>query len=590
ADEVRDVGIFSTTLDNNVRDRKIDDQATGTITNDDAASLAITDVTMAEGNSGITTFTFDVTLTGAVDQQVMVDYTTADGTATTAASDYTAASGTLTFNGTDGEVQQITVDITGDMTEESDEDFTVTLSNVADGNKGVTIATATGTGTLTNEDDNTAPSGYSVSFDDNLIIRTELTSSTITMAGAEVGTTYNFTISSAGGGINVTGTGTIATATDQITLGDLTGLGDGTLTISLELTDGFSNTGSAVTGTTEKKAIIVDPVLSPADDAVDILPSSDLTMTFGENMNKGTGNITIKQVGDDSVLETIDVTSTKVSISGGEITINPENQLLPPSTEFYVTIDAGALKDDVGNDYAGISNNADWSFTTIAASVVSNVIVPADGTYAIGTSLDFTVNMVLPVTITGTATLPITIGNVTVNATQVGTVSNSTSIVFRYTIVEDNLDVDGISLDAPMDLNGGTMRDEFDVDAILSLNNVATLTGVLVDGVRPVPTLSTVGDELTNAAFTTTFSYDKSVSDFDLADITVTNGIASNFTEVTAGSVWSADITPSADGTVSVTLAAGVATDAPGNASAAGNTVSKTFDGTVPTVSTITRK
>ncbi|MFY0594769.1 Calx-beta domain-containing protein, partial [Roseivirga sp.] len=35
ADEVLDVGIFSTTLDNNVRDRNIDDQATVTITNDD---------------------------------------------------------------------------------------------------------------------------------------------------------------------------------------------------------------------------------------------------------------------------------------------------------------------------------------------------------------------------------------------------------------------------------------------------------------------------------------------------------------------------------------------------------------------------
>ncbi|WP_222843474.1 beta strand repeat-containing protein [Roseivirga misakiensis] len=590
ADEVLDVGIFSTTLDNNVRDRNIDDQATVTITNDDAASLAITDVTIAEGNSGITTFTFDVTLTGAVDQQVMVDYTTADGTATTADSDYTAASGTLTFNGTDGEVQQITVDITGDMTEESDEDFTVTLSNVADGNKGVTIATATGTGILTNEDDNTAPSGYSVNFDDNLIISTELTSSTITMAGAEVGTTYNFTISSAGGGTNVTGTGTIATATDQITLGDLTGLGDGTLTISLELTDGFSNTGSAVTGTTEKKAIIVDPVLSPADDAVDILPSSDLTMTFGENMNKGTGDIVIKRMSDDVVLETIDVTSSKVSISGSNVTINPDNLILPPFTTFYVTIDAGVFTDDAGNDYAGISNNTDWSFTTIAASVVDNVDVPTADTYAIGDALDFTVNMVLPVTITGTATLPVTIGSKTVNATQVGSVNNSTSIVFRYTVVEDDLDADGISLDAPMELNGGTMRDEFGVDAILSLNNTASLATVLVDGVRPVPTLSTTGVELTNTAFTTTFSYDKQVEGFALADITVTNGTADNFTEVIAGSVWSADITPEADGTVTVSLAAGVASDIPGNASAASNTVSKVFDGTAPTVTSITRK
>jgi hypothetical protein len=44
-----------------------DSTATGTIDNDDAATLTIKDVTLAEGNSGTTTFTFNVTLSAAVD-------------------------------------------------------------------------------------------------------------------------------------------------------------------------------------------------------------------------------------------------------------------------------------------------------------------------------------------------------------------------------------------------------------------------------------------------------------------------------------------------------------------------------------------
>jgi hypothetical protein len=110
----------------------------GTILNDDTApTITISDVSAAEGNAGTTPFTFTVTLSNASDQPVTVDYQTNDGTATLANNDYVAASGTLTIpaktlSGT------ITVDVNGDVTNESDETFTVDLSNptnatIADG-------------------------------------------------------------------------------------------------------------------------------------------------------------------------------------------------------------------------------------------------------------------------------------------------------------------------------------------------------------------------------------------------------------------------------------------------------------------------
>ena len=45
------------------------------------------------------------------------------------------------------------------------------------------------------------------------------------------------------------------------------------------------------------------------------------------------------------------------------MTINPTLDLDPGQT-YYVTIDAGAIQDLAGNDFAGFSNNSSWSFTT----------------------------------------------------------------------------------------------------------------------------------------------------------------------------------------------------------------------------------
>ncbi|MCA2642153.1 FG-GAP-like repeat-containing protein, partial [Microcystis sp. M087S2] len=129
-----------------------DNQGQGTITNDDSASIAITDVTITEGNSGTTNAVFTVTLSNAVDTAVTLNYATADGTATTADNDYTALSLTpLTFNA--GETSKtITVAINGDTKVESNETFFVNLSSLNANGRNVTIADNQGQGTIANDD------------------------------------------------------------------------------------------------------------------------------------------------------------------------------------------------------------------------------------------------------------------------------------------------------------------------------------------------------------------------------------------------------------------------------------------------------
>jgi Calx-beta domain len=126
-----------------------DDQATGSITNDDAVpAISIDGQATDEGTTGDSpVLTFNVTLSNPSDQTVTVDFTTTDGTASTLDGDYEAASGTVTFDpGDTAKTVNVTVD--GDDTHESDEAFTVDLS----GESGATLAVGQGTGTITNDD------------------------------------------------------------------------------------------------------------------------------------------------------------------------------------------------------------------------------------------------------------------------------------------------------------------------------------------------------------------------------------------------------------------------------------------------------
>ena len=95
-----------------------------------------------EGDDSSVSFT--VTLDEAATGTVTVDYATSDGTAD-AGDDYTAKSGTLSFSA--GQTSKtISIAISDDIENESDETFTVTLSNAS----GADIGTSAATGTIRN--------------------------------------------------------------------------------------------------------------------------------------------------------------------------------------------------------------------------------------------------------------------------------------------------------------------------------------------------------------------------------------------------------------------------------------------------------
>lgn len=123
--------------------------STGTIRNDDGAPifLNIADPSaITEGDSGTRNLVFTVTRSGG-GNTVVVDYTTADGTAT-ANADYLPRTGKLTFSSSTT-TRTITVPVIGDLLAESTETFQVTLSNATNGG---TIQDGDATGTILDTD------------------------------------------------------------------------------------------------------------------------------------------------------------------------------------------------------------------------------------------------------------------------------------------------------------------------------------------------------------------------------------------------------------------------------------------------------
>jgi hypothetical protein len=138
---------FKVTLSNPVNAGISSATATGTISDDDPLpSISIGNVSLTEGNAGPVTASFTLSLSPVSGRAVAVGYASTNGSAS-AGSDYTAVSGILTLAA--GQTQG-TIDVTvlGDRIFEGNETFNLGLASP----NNVTLGTATGVGTINNDD------------------------------------------------------------------------------------------------------------------------------------------------------------------------------------------------------------------------------------------------------------------------------------------------------------------------------------------------------------------------------------------------------------------------------------------------------
>ncbi|WLI90254.1 Ig-like domain-containing protein [Massilia sp. R2A-15] len=118
--------------------------------------------------------------------------------------------------------------------------------------------------------------------------------------------------------------------------------------------DNIGVTGTAIVVGADTTAPTI-AAASPADNATNVSAGGNLTVTFSEAVNLGTGNITLTDgAGDTRIIAVTD--ASQVSLSGQVLTINPTDDLKLSAT-YHLTLPAGAVVDLAGNAFAGNAAN-----------------------------------------------------------------------------------------------------------------------------------------------------------------------------------------------------------------------------------------
>ena len=492
-------------------------------------SVVIDQDPINSGNDAVISFTFSGAEAGATYNYT---FTTSGG------------AGTVTGSGTIATAaDQISgIDLSGLA------DGTITLSVTLTDTNGNTGSAATDTSLK----DATAPGGYSVSIDQNPINASNTGAVSYTFSGAEVGATYNYTFSTSGGAGTVTGSGTISTATDQISGIDLSGLADGTITLSVTLTDTNGNTGAPATDTEVK----------------DVVAPNGYAVSF-----------------DQSSINSLNVTASSFTIASAELgatynyTISSNNGGTPVTNSGTVT---SASEQITGLDLSGL-NDGTLTITVSLTDVNGNtginqtdvitkdVVAPTVNISS--TSTDPTNDNPIPVRFTFSEVVSgFTIGDISISG---GSLSNfsGTGVIFNAEITPSG---DGL---ITVDVNAASAT-----DAAGNPNTAATQFDITYDASAPTPVItSSLTDPTNTNIIPLTIDFGEVVSGLTLAEIIVSGGTKGNVTNV-GGGVFTLDLTVTADGTYTVDIAAGAAQDQAGNDNIAATQFEITYDNTAPVV------
>ncbi|WP_428381880.1 Calx-beta domain-containing protein [Nevskia ramosa] len=403
-----------------------DSQGIGTVVNDDAAAtptLAISDVSVTEGNSGTVNAAFTVSLSAAASGPVTVAYATADGTAT-AGSDYVAGSGTLTF-AVGATTQTVNVLINGDTAVEPNETFFVNLSSPT----AATIADAQGQGSIVNDDVSATPS---LSISDVSV--TEGNSGTVNAA---------FTVSLS------------AAASSPVTVAYATA--DGTATAGSDYVASNGTLTFAAGTTTQTVNVLVngDTAVEPNETFV-----VNLSAPTGATIADVQGQATISN--DDTAAATPTLTINDVSITEGNT--GTKNLVftvsLMPAATGTVTVSAATANGTAtsGTDYTG--GTLSVSFT--AGQTAKTISLPVKGDTTVEPDETFFVNLSNP---TGGAVIGDTQG--------IGTILNDDGAVTPSLSINDVSVTEG---------NSGTVSAAFTVSLSAAASGPVTVAYATADG------------------------------------------------------------------------------------------------------------
>ena len=264
--------------------------------------------------------------------------------------------------------------------------------------------------------------------------------------------------------------------------------------------------------------------------------------------------------------------------------------LITPTADGAVTVDVAA---DVATDAAGNGNTAaTQASSTYTAPLVDNTAprvtsIARQTPASSPTNADsLTWRVTFDEDVKNVDAMDFEVSGTTATPTAVSEVTAST--VYDVTVSGGNL----ADRNAPVTLTFAAGQNIVDTAGNALSNTTptgATDNDYVVDNTKPTVTITGVPMTST-AAFTATITFLEPVNGFVVGDITVGNGTASSFTGSDGDTAFTALITPTADGAVTVDVAADVATDAAGNGNTAAAQASSVFDSTAPRVTSIARQ
>ncbi|MGH1492471.1 MAG: Calx-beta domain-containing protein [Acidimicrobiales bacterium] len=415
-----------------------DDTGTVTIATDDAVTISAADVTLTEIDAGYRWAQVTFTLSEAPGSNTfIVDYATADGTATLANGDYEQRNGELKFvNNTTTLTRGFKV--FGDTTAELDEVFTVNLSNPVNG------VIADGVAEITILDDDGTDIGLSVG--DAAIAEQDAGTSSVlvdlTLASAAV----------------VPMTVDVATADGTATTGDTDYVATSE-TVSFAIGEVTKQVSIDITGDTN-----IEP-----DEIFTLVASNPST---GMLLTDDTGEITITN---DDAPPTIDVSLGDVTITEGNagqtsqatvvVTLS-QNAVIPVSVDLS-TADGTATAAD--SDFTAITNQTvqfatGESSKSVDVDIIGDDVYEVDETFQVVTSNESaSLNVVdgsADITITNDDAIPplsVMVGDATIVEGDAGTTNASVDVTLTsaavVTVTVDVATADGTATVAGGDYN-----------------------------------------------------------------------------------------------------------------------------------------
>jgi methionine-rich copper-binding protein CopC len=205
--------------------------------------------------------------------------------------------------------------------------------------------------------------------------------------------------------------------------------------------------GNIYSGTTVYDFTTVDTIaptvstFSPTDGATQVAANSNVTLTFSEAIQRGTGTIQIRSgSATGTLVESFDAaTSSRLSISGTTLTIDPTNNLAANGIKYFVTFDSGTIQDLAGNIYSGTTV---YDFTTMLSA---DMQAPSYQSYSFDIPQKGNFSMVFnePIVL---GDGPITLFEVDSNYNQIGlTIQFTASCVDNKLTIDPHIDLSPLS-------------------------------------------------------------------------------------------------------------------------------------------------